>query len=729
MTATNDKIVETAREELHWCEESDRHNREEAVIDARFEAGDPWDSTIRSERESLQLPCITVNFIPQFVRQITGEARQNKKSIKFHPTGSGANDKTAEVLNGLIRSIEIASRADLAYTTALEGAARVGWGWWRVMGEYVDDTSLTQDLRIVAIRDPLSVVIDPAAQSPTAADAQIAFISTMIGEAEAKRMYPKAKFNQSEFAGLGRQSLDWYHNIDGGYYRICEYLKLDTKKVEHVFFVLPTDGRTISMPVEEYAQFTPEEQSKLPLIGTRKVSRTTTKWRVISGLEVLEEVDWPGRYLPIVRCVGEERIVEGRVVRMGLTRPLRGPSEMYNYWASAATMAVSHSSTSPWLMTVGQIQGNEALWAEPSRAKVLVYNPDVADNGQSVPRPERVPGSPIPTGAVEMMGRSLQDMYGVTGIYPANLGARSNETSGRAIAQRDRQSDTGSFFYHDNQSYAIEQGGRIILDLVPHFYDVSRLVQLTGEDGSVSSKEINVDAETALAAIQHGQYAVTVSSGPSFSTRRQENADTMYRFYQTFPPAAAATADLYAKALELGEDWTKRLETIVPPEAKAATAPEQIGPDGKPVPAQPPIPPEVQNALKQSEDRMKELEAEVEDLESKLRKTTTPVEVALINQETTLRAKAMELLVGGELKAAEWEIEQHRLRQEEQMRIAAQESELPKRSEPGSASAPVPSPPQMPQLGSEPPMEVPTAEEMPVDGLPVAAEPQPEGTY
>src|SRR5688500_6818393 len=73
-------------------------------------------------------------------------------------------------------------------------------------------------------------------------------------------------------------------------------------------------------------------------------------------------------------------------------------------------------------------------------------------------------------------------MKSFIGIYDASLGARSNETSGRAIMARQREGDVSTFHFIDNLSRAIRHGGRILLDLIPTVYTTERMIRILGED-------------------------------------------------------------------------------------------------------------------------------------------------------------------------------------------------------------------------------------------------------
>jgi hypothetical protein len=187
----------------------------------------------------------------------------------------------------------------------------------------------------------------------------------------------------------------------------------------------------------------------------------------------------------------------------------------------------------------------------------------------------------------------------VIGIYDAGLGAQSNETSGRAIMARDRQSDVGSFVYQDNWGRAIRHTATIVNDLIPHVYDVERTIRILGDDGKEELIAINKTVagdgleatERVLNDVTVGVYDVVGQTGPSFTTRREEAREGMTAFLQSSPNAAPLVLDLIAES----QDWPnadkigKRLEHLLPDPIRQREAAER----GEPVPPPPADPAQV----------------------------------------------------------------------------------------------------------------------------------------
>ena len=155
-------VLRDAREAFELAVEHEAGNRREALDDLRFaRLAEQWPETVRRDRERQGRPCLTVNRLPAFIRQVVNDARQNQPAIKVHPADSIADPKTAEIYNGLIRNIEVTSRADVAYDTALDFAVTMGFGYFRINTDYSHNDSFDLDLLIRRIANPFSVYGDP----------------------------------------------------------------------------------------------------------------------------------------------------------------------------------------------------------------------------------------------------------------------------------------------------------------------------------------------------------------------------------------------------------------------------------------------------------------------------------------------------------------------------------------------------------------------------------------
>lgn len=548
-----DDIVKVAIERMHRAVAADQNNREAALDDVKFLTGDQWPEDDRRAREAAGKPVVTINRLPQFVRQVTGDIRALDPAIRVIPSDDAASEDVAEVHAGLIRNIEYRSSASSCYEFAGECAAQSGIGYFRIIADYESPDSFNQELWIKRVANPFAVYIDPDAVEPTRSDAMFAFLTETLSEEDFREQYPgkaTVDFDRDDIT----EGLE--HWRDGNDVVVAEYY---WKEAKEVTLTLLPDGSTTMGKVPE----------GMP-VATRQSTVHQVKWAKLSGREVLEgPLDVPCSYIPIIAVTGEEINVGGEIVRTSVIRHAKDPQQLYNFWSSVDAEMTALQPKAPYLVTPKQVAKLETFWNEANikNRPYLPYNPDA-----SAPPPMRVP-PPVPSSAITQgMMKATEDMKATTGIFDAGLGNVSNETSGVAIRQRQMESDISNSVYTDNLAKAIEHAGRILVDMIPKIYDTARKVQVTKEDGTdelvpVNGMIMSAEGPMPINPLGQGKYAVRVAVGPNYSTRRQEVADSMMQFVQSFPPAAQIAGDLIAKAMDWpdSDKLAERMRRVLPP--------------------------------------------------------------------------------------------------------------------------------------------------------------------
>ena len=551
-------LLRKAREAYSEAYDSDRINRENALDDLEFIAGDQWPESIRREREATNRPVITVNRMPQFVRQVTGDLRRNEPSIKVLPVDDEGDADVAEIYEGLIRQIEHQSDADIAYEVAAESAATCSMGALRVLADYADERSFDQELYIEAIPNPFAVVWDPLAKHPTRRDAEYCFVTSLINRDKFKEQYPDATLTDWERGEAPEYASDWNHGDD---VMIAEYwVKEPVKK---------RIAQDETGGVWDVTDVPPAVLN--PAWRVREVNSKEIACYKMSGENLLEPRKvWPGSYIPIVAVMGEEIHIGERRVRSSVIRYAKDPQRLYNYFRSTQTESIALQPKAPYLMTPKQIEGHEGEWnaANETNYAYLLYNPDPGSGGA----PQRQP-PPVPSVAMaQEIALAADDMKATTGVYDAALGSQSNETSGVAIRQRQQEGDISTSIYADNLVRAVRQVGRVLIEAIPKIYDTTRTVRMLAVDGSETRTRINVPVQTPYGVeymndLSVGRYDIRIATGPSFTTQRQQAAQSMLDFAQAFPQAGAAVMDLVAKNMDWpgAEEMAERLKKLLPP--------------------------------------------------------------------------------------------------------------------------------------------------------------------
>jgi hypothetical protein len=637
--AKADAILKEAHARFKISEEAESETRKDALADIEFAAGKQWDSQIEAQRQADRRPCLVINRLPQFIRQVTNDQRQNRPCIKAHPVDDQADIETAKIYSGLIRHIEYNSNADAAYDTAFESAVRGGFGYWRVITDYTNPTSFDQEILIKRIRNPFSVYFDPFSKEPDGSDASFAFIVEDLSKDEYERAYPKSQLAQTgEWESQGNPMQGWLTKESA---RIAEYFY---KEYRDTVLVQLKDGTTLEKSkleehMAEFAAQNPGQPVAAEIVQERVAKVPYICWCKITAVEMLEKTEWPGSYIPVVPIYGEELDINGKRVLRGIVRDAKDPQRMLNYWKSAETEAIALAPKAPWVVEEGQIEGYEADWETANaRNHAFLKYKATSINGAPVPPPQRQSFEPAVQAITQAAMFAADDLKATTGIYDASLGNKSNESSGIAIQRRNTQAQTSNFHFVDNLTRSLKHTGRILLDLIPSIYDTARIARIIGEDGTQEVVQLNApfekDGKPVFYDMSVGQYDITVDVGPSYASKRQEAAASMLDLSRSYPQILQIAGDLFIKNM----DWPGAQEIA---ERVKKTIPQNLIGDKK---GQPQLPPQVTQQMQQMSGMIQQLTTRVheqanaietkrEELESKerieLAKVQANVEIAM----------------------------------------------------------------------------------------------------
>ena len=581
-------ILAAARSRLDLAVSALSESREDENDDLKFYAGSPdncwqWPADVLATRGAVQgqtinaRPTLTINKLPQHVRQVTNDQRQNRPGAKVIPVDSNADVEIAEIFNGMIRHIEYISDADVAYDTACENQVSYGEGYIRLLTEYCDDNTFDQDIKIGRIRNSFSVYMDPTMQDPTGADAKWCFVTEDLTRDEYERMYPdSAPITTLQSLGVGDQSISNWLNEDT--IRVADYYYIDY------------DRATLNLYPGNATAFagTPEDKQLRAFYGkplkSRESDRPKVKYCKINGYEILEQREWVGKWIPIIRIVGNEFEVDGRLYVSGLVRNAKDAQRMYNYWVSQEAEMLALAPKAPFIGYGGQFEGYEDKWktANTQNWPYLEVNPDVTDGqGAILPLPQRAQPPMASSGLLQAKAGAAEDIKSTTGQYNASLGMGSNERSGKAILARQREGDVGTYHYGDNLARGVRHIARQLVDMIPKIYDTQRIARIIGEDGETKMVKINPDQPQPVNKIVNeqgiviekiynpgvGKYDVVATTGPGYATKRQEALEAMAQLLQGNPQLWQVAGDLFVKNMDWpgAQEMSKRFAKTIDP--------------------------------------------------------------------------------------------------------------------------------------------------------------------
>lgn len=564
--------------------EASRDQRLQIDEDLRFsDPSDPqqWDEDVKRQREQDpggKRPCLVLDQTGQYVSNVSGQIEQQPPSLHAIPETGGAEKQAAEQLDGRFRQIEYASRASQHYARVLTSAARTGVGYLVVRPEYIDRALGYQAPRISSEPDPLKVIFDPWSTETDGSDAEFGFLLTSFAPKYFERKWPKK--DAVDFGDPEQRRNDSRKSI-----LVAEqwYREDVTRNI-----IVYTDemGQEVAGTEDEYWAACQAAGVKLPYDRTYKDKRAIVKWRRMSGCDILEESEYPADYIGIVPVYGYVSFVDGRMKYCGIPRRARAAQQAYNYHKSELLMPGAQLMASKRALA-----GVETIWdrAQVQRRAFLPYN-DMDEMG-AVASPTLIKTGSSLIDHMAGAEAALRDIQASVGIYQANLGAPSNETSGVAIESRKQQGEASNAHFPSHLSASLGHLGRIVMDMDARLADTRRKAPIMGVDGSAGEISIDPDQTQAFSRSPDGvtinprigKYGVRVVTGASYSTQRTQTNAAFAEIMRGNKEMAPVVAPFWAQTLDFpGSDkFAQAMASMAPPAVKAILQPEggEKGPD------------------------------------------------------------------------------------------------------------------------------------------------------
>lgn len=591
-----EQIIQEARERYEYAREQWAPIYAQVREDLRF--SDPtgpeqWPEQVKRERQNAEggpRPCLTFDQTGQFIRQVINTARRNKPAIKYLPVDDEADPKLAEILQGLARQTEHQSRADVAYWTSLDSAARGGLGYFRMILEEVPNAQVNGQLcaKIVRVVDFETVLPDPDFVEPDGSDMAYGFVEEVVPRRRFEKQYPNAK------------QIDWQTD-KGGWFtkdhvRVCEYYRV----VDRTENLIDAGGKQYTE--EEYWQAYQADPMLPPGIPSSRTTRVVEHYK-LTGEEVLEQSVFPGEYVPIFPVLGNEQWEEGKRKLSGVIRIARDPQIAYNIERNSQIETVALMPKAPYTAPAEAIEGYENQWkrANSSNQAFLPYN-HIDDQGNPLPPPQRTMPPTIAAGWADLSERSKADLQAAMGQFEASVGNNPNSQSGRAVLALQDKADVGTYHYVDNLALSISHCGRVLTQVWPVIYDQPQIVRVLGEDDDMQFVRVDPSMQQAYAEMPSpdgakvisinpgvGKYDVRVTTGPAFQTRQIEAAAEIGEMVNGNPQMMSLLGDVWVKMRNFPEadKIARRLRAMLPPQVQQAENEE----------AQAQMPPEVVQAL------------------------------------------------------------------------------------------------------------------------------------
>lgn len=627
MKSSQQEILEEAKERFEEAKAFWEPNYRQGEEDYKFLFGfNQWDDAYVADRRKDGRPCLTLNLLKPYADQVINDMRQSRPSIRVSPVDDKSDVDTAEVFAGIIRNIERQSKANIAYDTAAINAVASGIGWLRIKTDYCDSLSFDQEIYIDRVLDFRSIYMDPNSKNLDGSDMEYCFVYVDVPEEQFEELYPDAD----------KQSFDESWSTEETV-RIAEYFYKEYK----TYTIYKTDRGVITKQEAELLQ---EAGEVFQVLDQRETQIPVIKWVKMTSNDILEENEWPGRYIPIVPVFGVELYNDGKREFHSLIRQGKDAQKLYNWYGSYDAETVALQPKNPWIGPLGSFESTPNKWAQANNKNYafLEYDPVYDDNGQRIEPPQRqqpYQGSPHIT---QKLMTARDDIRLALGMPEAMMGQRSNEISGVAVKNRQIEGDNATFHFADNRAVSITHTGVILVDLIPKLYSEKKIARIIGDDGEEKTVPLNqpyIKDETGIRAVKPGEqyqgiydlksgkYDVVCDVGPSYSSKRQQAADTLIQVTQAQPELFSVVGDLLFKAMDIpySQEISDRL--------RANMDPSILGDDPMAAKLQ-----QASQAMKQLEDQLMTLSAALED-----KKKDTKFEQAVKVQELELKRDELQI--------------------------------------------------------------------------------------
>jgi hypothetical protein len=700
------QVLQQARERFSVALAADQRQRERELDDLRFDAGDQWPDDVKAQRKGMVVdgvpvpsrPMLTINKLASPVSLVVNQQRNAHLGINVHPDSEDATDDVAEVLQGLIRHIEVRSNASMARTWAFERAVKCGRGYYRILKRYVDDSGqdFDQELVVERILNQSSVYLDPYAQQADWSDAQWAFIGGWMPADRFKQEFPNATLSASDDGfetGTGDTLPDWMSEDDEGrpLVRVLEYFVVTKTPAERVAYV-DAAGALVACWADEVPASIPPEAIQ----QRRQAERRSVQWYKLTGTEILEQQDWDGQYIPIIPVIGQEQNVDGDRRFIGIINQAKDAQRLFNYSVSTAVETEALMPKAPFIGYEGQFEGHEAAWAQANTRNFpyLQVKPTTI-GGQPAPLPQRNVAGANLSPALALVQQADSYIKATTSVYDPSLGNTSPARSGRAVLALQQQADQANSNYLDNLAQvSMLYEARILLDLIPKVYDrPGRIARILGEDDAPKKVMLNapfvvdgrgqprqapmptgpmpngapapapmalVPTPTKAGNVKHydlaiGRYSVTVNVGKSYQTRLQEGGDQVGQILQANPSLMPILGDIYFKFRDFPghNEIAERLKKLAPPQL-------QLGKDAGNGPS-----------VAQLQGQLQQQGQMLEQLTQQLNQASEVIKQDQVKTQAELQAKQMELQAKAQMAESEWQMRQQiaALQAETQLRL------------------------------------------------------------
>jgi hypothetical protein len=595
--------------------------------DMNFLLRDQWSAVERSEFSRLFKPAMTFNKLYDVTKKIAGEQRKNKPDLMVRSLTGKADQKQIDLRSDLVRTISYHSQNDLIYQTAFKSALYMGFGAFEIVLDYESPLSFDQVIRYEIIPDATRASFDPTALKPHKGDGNFCTRQYLYNKEEFYATYPWV-MNAVSYSDP-RSLLDYQWETRDTIV-VCKYTRKEWFPVK---VLLLTDGRSVTEDQWEEMQEQFEIQKsladssqvvgdiirkKIPEVHAERMSKDyKIRQYFLTQNQIIDFSDWPSKHLPLIFVDGDSNYLNGKQYTRSFIHEAKDAQKFINYVGSEIASEIKNRRREQWIGSAENIKGYEQMWRNPElQAGMLTATPDPKTGMM----PQKMPPWELSQTLLQQFQRGSQDIREILGFSEAEQ-LQGRDISGKARRERKLEGSMSSYVWFDNLNQAIEQGGRVVLDLLPTIIgDFERSMVLSKIDGRSERITLNKlvgeedGQEIRENTLDNGEYDIEIDTGPSFAVQKEVALEFLQETLSTNPQVFPLIADLWAKNLDVQfmPQIAERFKTLVPPQILAQE-------EGKPMPPQQPNPQE--QAMQMQQQMMQaEMQAKMAEIQNKQQK-------------------------------------------------------------------------------------------------------------
>jgi len=610
------EVLKDAREDLVLWDGYFDENVVRGRDDMNFLLRDQWSAVERSEFSRLFKPAMTFNKLYDVTKKIAGEQRKNKPDLMVRSLTGKANQNQIDLRADLVRTISYKSQNDLVYQTAFRSALMMGYGAFEICLDYESPRSFNQTIRYEIIPDATRTSFDPTAMMPHKGDGNFCSRQYLYTKEEFYATYPHV-MNPVSYSDP-RSLLDFQWETRDTIV-VCKYTRKEWFPIK---LLLLSNGESVTEDEWDEMQKQIKMQEELAsssqvvgdiirrdipyIVGDRNSKDYRIRQYILTQNQIIDFTDWPSKFLPIIFVDGDSNYINGKQYTRSFIHEAKDAQKFVNYVGSEIAAEIKNRRREQWLGTPDNILGNEQVWRNPElQAGILTAKPDPKTGAM----PQKLPPWELSPSLLQQFQRGSQDMREILGFSETEA-LQGRDISGKARRERKMEGSMSSYVWFDNLNQAIEQGGRVVLDLLPVIVgEYERHMIVSKADGRTEPITLNKvvgqteDGEPIRDnVLDTGDYDVEIDTGPSFAVQKDIALEFFQQTIQANPQTFPLIADLWAKNLDVQymPQIAQRFKSLVPPQIIAEE-------EGKQLPPQPPSPQEqmMQAQMQQQQQQMK----------------------------------------------------------------------------------------------------------------------------